>query len=678
MYNFFEWYIINNCLDDDSKSSTINYIDYSNPIKKISLTLNKNETMRNSLPTRYLKMLEDIIIEDDFSWAKRHKRDWITIKGKKVWNPVTTYLILLKLKLPIRTYQLRYLDSGEADKYVFNYSKWKWESNTHIATKENTQQGVLRRILDNNTHKEFVGLDINTNKTNDINKDDNGYVIPWENRDVIKIISSLIEWQKKYNPILNQTKWIEIDDIQLRKKSKQQLKDLGSNVFLFRDLFNNNSNYPVLDTRIQSYWKRLLAELEKRINSQVKESENIKFIEKWIGKTPKKTYYDLHSLRVTNLTALYQAGVPYSILSKYIAGHASILMTIYYTKFNVTHISDVLNKATKKIEQKEQQNFNEFIANKSYEEIKDNIVFNNQSSMQAITQLNKGNYMSSDIGICPVGENKCDEGGELLTSENINHKIYGPVPNGPKNCLRCRFFITGIPFLLGLTARFNELSIEIKDKVIIFRQSEENYEQLYSQRYKKEKEGEAFTKWKDLEIADSNYNKHNNELDQILINWQSLYTLIEQCLAIKNKEKNNSDKLSLVTVGNFEDLNMQLSECSDFELYDNICQSSVFYQSIQPNVANIKRGRIINKMLMYNNMQPSFVLLDEKESLSIGNEFVKILMLKIGKPNALDVMNEKKKLSDFGISLEVEQDIQKLLKNKYEFKNKQLVKATDE
>jgi site-specific recombinase XerD len=677
MYDFFEYYLVNNCLVENNEMLLIDLHKYNNPINKISLaSVNRNiETMRNALPTRYVKMLSDIITEDDFAWPKKFRNQWFRSKGEDIWNPVLSYLMLLKLKLPMRTYQLRYLNSGESDQYVFNYSKWKWELNTHISTIENSQNGVLRKVVDHKTNKEFVGLYINTNKTKDINNDEKGYVMPWENKEVIKIISDLIIWQKKYNPVTKPLKWTDIDDVQLKKKSIQQLEALGEHTFLFRDVFNNDTTAPVQDTRIQGYWKSLLAELEHRINLQLNNNDNeIKFIEKWNGKRPSKAYYDLHSLRVTNLTALYQAGVPYSILSKYIAGHSSIVMTMYYTKFNVTHITEVLNNATKNIEQNEQKNFSEFIANNSYQDLKDTIVFNGEGSIAAASQLNKSNYMSSDIGICPVGESKCNEGGE-----HISAKIYGPVPNGPKNCIRCRFFITGVPFLIGLTTKFNEMALIIKEKVTIFRASEEEYESLYLQRYKKEKEGAPFTKWKELETSDSNFNKHNNELDQLLIDWQHLYTLIEQCLMIKEKDLNTKkNKFSLITVGNLVDLNNEISDCSEFELYDTICQSSIFYQSIHPNIANIKRGSIINKMLMYNSLQPSFLLLDEKDALLIGNEFVKLLMMKLGKPNTIDVFNEKKKLADFGISLEIKNDIDILLGNKYEYKKNQLIKVKDE
>lgn len=72
-------------------------------------------------------------------------------------------------------------------------------------------------------------------------------------------------------------------------------------------------------------------------------------------------------------------------------------------------------------------------------------------------------------------------------------------------------------FLLGLISKFNELAINIKEKTDIYKKSEKKYEELFNEKYNCEKESKAFLKWKDLEIADSHYNKYNNELDQLLL-----------------------------------------------------------------------------------------------------------------------------------------------------------------
>lgn len=673
--DFFDWFLINNCMDKNNSGQISN--EFRNPIVRITLKpIKKVETYRNSLPIKYIKQLEEIITENDFAWPKTLRNEWMIYKDEKIWSPITSYLILLKLKTPLRTFQLRYLDSGEGDEFNFDYDNWKWIKNENICNKED--KGVLKKIIDKNSNKEFVGLYINTNKTNDINKEKKGYIIPWENKDVIKIISNLIKWQKKYNPVNKPYKWIDIDDIQLKKKSESTLLEMGDNFFLFRDIANKNSQEPILDSRVQYYWKMLLAELEKRINFQrdLIKKEPIYFIKKWQGRKPLVSYYDLHSLRVTNITALYQAGVPYSILSKYVAGHSTVLMTIYYTKFNQSHISDALNEATKQISLKEQENFNDFLANANYEELNERVIYNDISSINVIEQLDNKSSILSDIGICPVGENKCDEGGEEILS-HANIKTYAPVANGPKNCIRCRFFITGVPFLIGLSAKFNELSVLIKEKSSKYRKSQNLFEQLYNERYISEKENKPFLKWKDLEFAESNYTKYNNELDQLLIDWQTLCNLIEQCQVLQGKNK-SEDKLKLITNDSIDNINVLINECSDFELYDSVCQSSVFYESIHPNIANIKRNKIINKMLLNNDIQPYFIFLDEDEALISANQFSKYLISQIGKQNTFDIMENKKKLKDFGISIDIKNKLENILEEQYEFKNKLLIKVNNE
>ncbi len=51
-------------------------------------------------------------------------------------------------------------------------------------------------------------------------------------------------------------------------------------------------------------------------------------------------------------------------------------------------------------------------------------------------------------------------------------------------------------------------------------------------------------------------------------------------------------------------------------------------------------------------------------------------MIKLGKPNAIDVFNDKKKLLDFGLKIDIKNEINKLLSNKYEYKNK-VIKRID-
>jgi hypothetical protein len=78
-----------------------------------------------------------IILEDDFAWPKTMDSDYFySIDPKshetaRVWSPVRAYALLMKTHLPVRTFQVRVLNSGEADAMVYRPADGTWISNPH-------------------------------------------------------------------------------------------------------------------------------------------------------------------------------------------------------------------------------------------------------------------------------------------------------------------------------------------------------------------------------------------------------------------------------------------------------------------------------------------------------------------------------------------------------------------
>ena len=164
----------------------------------------------------------------------------------EMWFPGTTVLLLTKLLLPLRTYQVRMLDSGEMDTYKYVQSmrnvagEWiKNDSHLSQGTERNPfKRGVLRKFKDKTTQLEMTGFFINTNKTADINKEesDKGYDIPWQYEEVQYWLAKLRDWQMKYNPISQPAKWTEMTKNHLGDiKDVRILKQMGEITFLFRD-----------------------------------------------------------------------------------------------------------------------------------------------------------------------------------------------------------------------------------------------------------------------------------------------------------------------------------------------------------------------------------------------------------------------------------------------------------
>jgi hypothetical protein len=147
---------------------------FRNPFERIKKTTSNTETVHSPLPYRYIQQLRHILCPyptDDPSnkapWVGRHFRDWhwaidhlqieagwkevppevidpddpdcvfrtriVERKNKRVeiheiWSPVMPMFLFTKLHLPLRSFQVRFLDSGEAD--TWRYEGGQWVENT--------------------------------------------------------------------------------------------------------------------------------------------------------------------------------------------------------------------------------------------------------------------------------------------------------------------------------------------------------------------------------------------------------------------------------------------------------------------------------------------------------------------------------------------------------------------
>jgi hypothetical protein len=179
-------------------------------------------------------------------------------------------VIFLKLHLPLRTYQVRMLDSGEADTWRYESAKWIPNQTNGFALgseKRPFAKGVFKRIHDSMTGMFSTGLYVNTNKTADQNKDelDRGYTIPWQHEEVLYWLEKLRNWQEKYNPIAQPTDCTTLLAKHTSvKKSEKALRDMGEICFLFRDASakGEDKQKPIQPKPLSFLWYKLLSEQE--------------------------------------------------------------------------------------------------------------------------------------------------------------------------------------------------------------------------------------------------------------------------------------------------------------------------------------------------------------------------------------------------------------------------------
>lgn len=667
----FDWYVdVYLALEDDFGRPVRNPALY-NPISRRKDVKKLSETARESIPIRYLRELIHILRADDFAWARSLKEDWLkrfnhdTKNWEFIWSPVRAFAMLLKLYLPLRTYQVTMLDSGEADSLIYRNGCWIANESPLLIHRGNHSKGFLRCFRDHGTSAEFTGFYVNTNKTADRFKDpqDMGYEIPWQHDDVISLVSTLLDWQRQFNPIEEATSWSNLTNVYVvRSHTPAQLVARGTNCFLFRDPTRSIKDHPIYVGRMQNLWKKLLNELEKRVAARgelLPSGQPIRFIAKrgQSGK-PLVTSFDLHTLRVSILTALsVDGGVPLSILSKCVAGHANVLMTLYYLKPGPAFITQQLAAAQSRMLEQEQENYLRFLQNCDLTEAPSVVAFNDQAGLLAVRERNASGWIIGDLGICPVGGALCNIGGEKRTNGK-GHSDFQPTPGGPRNCVRCRFFLSGPAFLGGLVAHFNSLGLEVVEASEQLRKMQTNISGIEDLLFV-ESPNATPTEFRRLDTLYCRRETAMLELDEVANNWHATFTMIERAKALLTQQSecdlDSSDRpVRLLASADLAEITTAMTECSSFDIYNSICQHAIVYPASTVPIASLRRGRLLDAMLTRNHRQPIFAALTDQETLSAGNELVNLLYARLDSREAAQVIEGRRMLRAAGIGEEVD------------------------
>lgn len=701
-HEFFDWLLIEKLSALNDLGRPIPSPDHWNPIGRIASAPKPVQTHREAIPTRFIKEMVQIITEDDWAWPKTIDLDYFshhdsaTGVWSRIWCPVRATAMLLKLLLPLRTYQVCMLDSGELDDEI--YSDGGWTANASTLAIARRKAGVLRKFVDHTTGRFNTGFFINTNKTADRGKDTKaiGYEIPWQHEPAIHALGNLAAWQTKFNPLAKPQQWSDIRDKNtLMVLSEESLAMRGEIAFLFRDPTGKFVNDPLSSSRVKTLWILLLKELELRVarrGEAMPDGSPIRFVasepKSATGKKQHTPLYDLHSLRVSIITSLAtEGGVPIPILSKCIAGHASILMTLYYVKVGASMVNEELALAQKRIDDNEQANFKRFIFERESKSFKPFVLTNDDAGFSALEQKNAHLWSLSDKGVCPVGGALCHIGGPKTTS-NTSVGDYAPVPGGPLNCVRCRFFVTGPAFLGGLVAHFNAVGIELMEASDRHRKKEEAIQQLEDELY--ELGGNDAELLEKIKLAQDRQEEDMKEVDAIASNWHAVYAFIERSKAIISRQRAESetktvefkpakkgkgssqpvdahskapaalpDELSLVLGGDEADFGVIMQEATRFEAFNSVCQMAVAYPAEKAiPIANLRRSKLLDAMLSRNGCKPVFATLSDEEAMAVGNQLSTLLLAKLGRVEAANLIEGRRMLEGSGIFKDVQTMIQ--------------------
>jgi hypothetical protein len=264
-------------------------------------------------------------------------------------------------------------------------------------------------------------------------------------------------------------------------------------------------------------------------------------------------------------------------LSKVVAGHATILMTLRYTKFDAAHINEVLTKARMQAVAAGRNQFANFLQNATLEEA---MRMTARLSDDGLNQI-KGAYDEAtgwsrlEIGICPNGCTQCHVGGDPIANRHDRGKdksIYAPVSGGPRNCVRCRFFVTGLPFLIPLWAHATAILAKVDALSKRVMTTRREVDELKRQRLALGSKAVPQSLADRIRVLDESWVGDSEARDQALADAHTTMVLVEKIRAIfKSSDPRDTEKLPMLLNDESAPV-INARETTRFELVDAVVQ----------------------------------------------------------------------------------------------------------
>ncbi|RYG58209.1 MAG: integrase [Alphaproteobacteria bacterium] len=693
-YDFLGWVLQTEFSIPDDFGRPAIPIEFHNPILRMARGGGGNlaESVRSPLPYGYIDELREMLVPGghfcDWEWAQRalggeqlsvgagNAPDWFPVEEGRLdrddpdcvwrirersssapvlemWSPVRWVALFIKLCLPLRTIQVRLLDSGEADTWRYDHASpaGKWSVNqSHL--KEGTErkplrQGVFRRVIHQNSiESPSVILYINTNKTADalLSGSDKGYEIPWlvdapVHRNAFYWLDKLRNWQEKYNPISSRTSWKQLDPRRLDTKSELQLAGFPDACFLFRTIEDGPDKSHLPLRGLDTVWHALLRDFQHKLHARGETHADGSPILLVDAARFKGVNFPLHSLRVSLITALALDGkVPFPILQK-LAGHSRLVMTLYYTKLGTAYPAKELEEATARLDEKKSETIIRFLRDTEYKKLVKNAISNSSSTL-ALTipehpsARNPAGWMPMHHGLCMVGGNTsqlensnaiggCYNGGPNIGSASTPR--YAPTPGGARNCVRCRWFVTAPHYLWALQAHVNTLFYHSDEAMNLSVKVEQELGSLRAAKAQAENARIVFPQLSTLRQAERLFETHMQRYSDLTEDVAATVKLMQRCVENAEQQK-NAEQNALIAVGSEFDVNFAIEQV-DSELLQiaGVCTAAEMYPDINPGKAVFRRAQLLDAALTRCGKPPMFMTLSEDQQLLAGNAFLRHL-----------------------------------------------------
>lgn len=613
----------------------IHDIEVRNPVEfdldRFLVPQPRGKTPRTPLSPEMLLYLKEFNRRDDFAFSKSlEPHSWTTTRTawlrhyrrmidpddgelKFMWWPGLAVLLDLMLTIPLRGSQARWLDTGEGDEYVVDPHTVEETPNVLPTAQKGRQMGVFTsfaRGLD--TPDRMLGLRISTNKR--AVEYDGRYGIPWCPDDLRDSLAMLLAWQRRYNPITAPVR-AERDSWSAAFRSEEVTALIPQIFPLFRDPCVEGRTFPPTYQQVQTYWNLLCTaaedELHQTTDTTFRLTRDRTRGEEQGSRTERVALFDLHSLRVSGITAMIEKGLPPHFVQE-IVGHAAIVMTLYYHKLHPGQVNRAMAEA---MESKE-------LSLERIPELLDNLdaydafLLNSRAPEDALggemlrSAIGNGSYQVLSHGICPGGD--CRTGGEYLQTM----KEHAGVPRAGA-CALCRYRVTGPMFLAGLVVNANKIMAELHAKG----QEIARLNDSIRARRREDKPIMAFQSR--LEIL-------HRELEDLWTEWAAEHQYVEDSARLladylKQQVQDGRNLPVLAADGAIAQLSVRSEHRHPFHLSQLLAEASAYVPSERHVAAIGMRDAFLNELLANNHIDPFLLRLDADTRLHAGNMLGRLL-----------------------------------------------------
>ena len=235
----------------------------------------------------------------------------------------------------------------------------------------------------------------------------------------------------------------------------------------------------------------------------------------------------------------------------------------------------------------------------------------------------------------------------MLDKKDPRKRVYGPVPNGPENCCRCRWFITETQYLGSLRAHFNNISYLAQNTANLAVEHEQMVERLENERLFAHQNNLPYIKQKEFLQAERRAEKQKALANEYANNMNATFRLIGRLLAIEEKRKSEDDNQKSVANGTLNDINSRISlieTSSELWQLADICEDAEIYpeeaDELLKTPAIVRRADQLNIALMREGYTPVFMKMDDNMKLIAGNAIMRAMAKKVN-PDDLRIQGFK-------------------------------------